>query len=541
MKTEFSETNDRHQESVNSFFGISEPLRELRSNWKTILSVMLVVALLAVLGGVFAWLYFPIQRTASIEFQFEFSGAADNKYPNGTRFSPEDLLIEPVVRQVFNQYQLGEYTTFAKFRQSLFVTSASRDLELLEFDYRARLSDVKLPITERQRLEREYREKVSALKGGLYRLTILRQERMVEMGRTQLDQILRGILSAWAEDAANTRGGLKYDIPIFTKGILQRESLASEDYVIAVDILRRKINRVIENIDALSKIPGIQIYRLEGSGVSLPEIRIRLEDLRDYRATAIMALIREKGYTRNLAASQRYIAERISDLGRAQILAQEQESKVRAGLEAYVRADRGQSVTRGTSNEITNSSGRDLVGGNTVIPQFGESFIDRLMELTKRNSDTGFRQGLTERMISLGLEQASSGAELAYYRDLQANFRTVKAIDGGNRSATVAEVERNIDDAIIEIETSLSQVAKIYELISSRNLFPPSNLFLIERPIAMESVNGFSILKYVTASLLFVFVGGLGAVAIILLRIKRKKVSQIDLPSSRVETQANPE
>jgi hypothetical protein len=459
-----------------------------------------------VLGGLAAWaVLYPTTKTARLEFRLDFEGIQEGEYPNGTKFSVEDLLSEPVLRRVWVENDLQRYGKFEKFRSTLFVTSSNRALEMLEAEYRSRLADTKLPPVDRQRIEREFREKAAALRTSTFALTISRQERLREMDRALLEKVLRSVLGAWAEDAAKTRGALKYDIPTYSKAILQKELLDSEDYLIAVDMLRTKVNRVIKSVDDLLEVPGIQVIRLPETGVSLPEVRVRLEDLNNFRIAPAVGLIRSTGLSKSPASTLLYVENRLFEVNLEQTLAADRERKMKESFEVYLGTERRPAQKSGPGAETLPGMGREA-GTTAVIPQFGETFIDRIMELANRNSDVTFRQDLTERMIKAGLEQVSAAKEAAYYRELQAAFRGGMRSSGDSaaRTAAAQEVERRFTTAATELEKNLDDIQALYGLVSERNLRPASALFSTESPMKLVSTSAFSVTRFAALAVLFV-------------------------------------
>ena len=507
------EEDDYDRAAPRPFLG---PLVKTLQPYRLIIGGALVLAALVVwVIGLAARTLYPTVNTASLEFHVDFDGAGNGLYPNGAKFSTEDFFSEPVIRRVFNENGLERYTTYEKFRTSLVVSSVNPDREVLEAEYRSRLSDPKVQLLDRLKLEREFREKTDALKTSTFKLTMVRKERLREMDRVLAEKALRDILAAWADDAAKIRGALQYDLPIYSPAMLQKEFLETEDYLISADLLRRKVVRVTSSIDQLMKVPGIQVFRIPGSGASLPEVRLRMEDIGTFRIGPTLSLIRATGLSRNPAATIRYIEDRLFDTIRAQKLAQDQEGKVRDGLEAYIRTEKSAtSRPAGAGGEGTSGGGRELSGG-TVIPQLGESFIDRLMNLSDSKGDKGFRKDLTERMISSGLQQAQQTSEVSYYRELQTAFK------GGRKSAgdaaTLQEIQTRFSAIIAEMEKSLKEIQQLYEMISARNLRPASALFGVEKPMAMGSKRAFSFTRFLGLGILFVgFVGFLAAVGALL-------------------------
>ena len=480
-------------------------LEELKPYRKIIRGALGIAALIVLAAGLGLMSVYPVEKVASLDFRLDFDGAADGQYPSGAKFSAEDILAEPVVRRVYDENELKRYATFDAFRSSLLISSRNKQLELLELEYRARLGDVKLPVVERQRFEREFREKVASLKTSAFSLTMTRSERLREMDKTLTEKVLRRILSAWAEDAARIRGALKYDLPIYSPAMLQKEFLASEDYLIGIDMLRRKATRVISSIDQLLKVPGIQVFRLPGSGASLPEIRLRLEDLNTFRIAPTLGLIRATGISKDPGGSMRYIEDRLFESTRLETLAKDQEGKVREGLEVYEKTVKGTVPKAGTGGAGLTGGDRDLASG-TVIPQFGESFIDRLMNLAGRNTDVAFRQDLTERMMKSGLEQVRIASEATYYRELREAFRSAsKAGDNADRrEATLKEIQGRFAVIVAELENALNQTQQLYDLISIRNLQPASALFSTERPMALKTTSTLAVGRFAGLGLLFV-------------------------------------
>ena len=505
------EEEDRDRAAVRQLLG--PVLRTLHPYRRIVRGALGLAALLVALVGLGLWIYLPLRKEATLDFRIDFDGVQDGKYPNGSKFSIEDILSEPVLRRVYDENALQKYVKFEKFRGAVFVTSSNKALDLLELEYRVRLADTKLQPVDRQRIEREFREKAASLRTGTFQLTLIRSERLREMDFTLMEKVLRGVLSAWADDAAKMRGAMKYDLPIYSPAMLQKEFLETEDYLISADLLRRKVIRLIASIDQLLKVPGIQVFRIPGSGASLPEIRLRLEDIGTFRIAPALSLIRATGLSNNPAATMRYIEDRLFETNRSQKLALDQEGKVRGGLEAYVRTTKSMTSGQGTGGEGTPGGSRSL-GGGMVIPQLGESFLDRLMDLSDTKGDTGFRKDLTERMITAGMTQAELASEAAYYQELETDFKNVKKPVEGDaaRAATLKETRTRFTAIIAEMEKSITEIQQLYELISVRNLRPASFIYSVDKPAKLDSTSAFPFQRFLAFGVLFViFVGFLTA------------------------------
>jgi hypothetical protein len=146
-----------------------------------------------------------------------------------------------------------------------------------------------------------------------------------------------------------------------------------------------------------------------------------------------------------------------------------------------------------------------------VIPQLGESFLDRLMDLSDSKGDTGFRKDLTERMITSGLTQAELASEVAYYKEMESAFRNVKKPTESDTARAVAlkDIQTRFTAIIAEVEKSLGEIRQIYDLISVRNLQPASALYGTEKPITVETTSAFPFVRYLALGVLFVGFAGL--------------------------------
>src|SRR5262245_52718485 len=122
-----------------------------------------LVSILFAIGALTYRLRVPVERIASIQFRLLFDGAAQNQYPNGTPFSPSDIVSAPVVAEVFAANDLKRFGTYDYFKQTLYVQQASLAMSTLASEYQAKLSDVKLSPVERAKLEEEWKNKREAL------------------------------------------------------------------------------------------------------------------------------------------------------------------------------------------------------------------------------------------------------------------------------------------------------------------------------------------------------------------------------------------
>jgi hypothetical protein len=280
-------------------------------------------------------------------------------------------------------------------------------------------------------------------------------------------------------------------------------------------------------VDELLKVPGIQLIRLPGTGASLPEVRFRLVDINNYHFNPALGLIRETRLSKDGLPLARYVANRLFEESLDLSLAQERERKLREAFDAYIGAETpGSTLRKGSSADGFAGAGREP-GTSAVIPQLGESFLDRLIQLTGRNTDVGFRQELTERIITAGAEQSASAKEVAFYKDLQSAFGAAAPLgkDASRYPNAGKQIEAHLASAAEELGKALDDIQAIYELISARNLRPASFLYTVEGPVIIDSASAFSFSRYLVLGVLFVgfaaFAAAAGSVLDARLRARR--------------------
>jgi hypothetical protein len=242
--------DDDDQISLKPMFEVLWAYRQTLRNGLLIAAAAVAVLLVA------AWFLVPADRFGTLHFRVLFEGADQGRYPNGTPFSSSEVVATPVLDEVYKANDLQRYMDFTSLKKSMFALESNPELELLSYEYQTKLSDPKLTPVDRARIEDEFRKKLESLKSAEFSLNLRRSERMKKLPASLVTKVLDDTLSEWARQAREQKGALKYDIAVFSGNILQRDVVRNEDYIIAVDILRTKVSKILTNIDLISKVPG---------------------------------------------------------------------------------------------------------------------------------------------------------------------------------------------------------------------------------------------------------------------------------------------
>jgi hypothetical protein len=458
---------------------------------RIILASLGLVAILFAIAVLAYRIKTPVERIASIQVRLLFDGAAQNRYPNGTPFSPSDIVGAPVVADVFAANDLKRFGTYDYFKQTLYVQQASLAMSTLASEYQAKLADVKLSPVERAKLEEEWKNKREALIDPVFSLSMRRSERFTEIPASLAEKVLNDILETWAQQADLRKGALRYQVPILSAKSLSRENVVSDDYLITADLLRTRAIRIVRSIDELEKLPGALTMRTAKDHVSLPEIRAMLEDSIRFDIEPLLGIIRSEGITKNAQQLALYASNAAFQIRLDKEEIEGRALALRTGLREYMTQP-GAQIASGTAPK--SDSGRpNNVEMQTVMPQLSESFIDQLQQVFVRTSkdEIEYRRNLTNQLIEESKRATTFDRDLAYYEDLA---KSVKGI--GSHSSGSPELIKLINDRTAKsfglISKATEQLSEFYTELSAQNLGSAASLYVITGPFAQRDEGSLS-------------------------------------------------
>ena len=475
----------------------------LQALWGYRLTILLFMASIVVVFSFWAaGTYFsqPVERHANLGFRLLFNGANDGLYPNGSEFSTGDIIGSPVLAAVYDINGLERYLTYEQFRDALFVNTTGSGINMLDLEYQSKLAATGLTAVERDVLEAEYRQKHEALQVAQFSLNfVVAEEKQLSIPDVLSSKTLNDVLVEWAEQVATRGGVLGSDTSPPNVTMLNRETLALEDYTVQIDFLRGEINRLAAAMDSIDELPGAGRLRIRERGLSLSDIRSSLEDLLRYRIEPTMTFILTNGIVRspNLAAT--YFSSR-----RFQVELEQQEARgIRSALEGSLRVYNTGLGTPGLdvegSGEASNFGSSSGGAGATMIPQLNDSFIDRVIRMAGREEDIGFRQDLIERIIEARRQEVRLDRELSYYDRVNGFFSG--AVRASREGSTGQDVVHPVSEQVGWVETRISEVfdgivsarkqsVDFNTELSVQNLNAGSSLFVITNPFSAVTARG---------------------------------------------------
>jgi len=456
---------------------LSDLLRPLwRARYKLFTGILAIGVLVVILMG-FLFIISPYTRSTTLTFRVDFQGVEQNQYPNGEPFSPQDFLAPIVVQTVYESNNLQQYGKLEEFRRNLSILQQNDKSALLDAEFKAKLENTRLTQPDRLALEKEYQEKKAAIKGGTFILTFSHTGRLSTVPTPDKEKVLRDLLNAWAEQADRYRGAYKYRLSIFSKNVINKKLLLDEDYIIGLDILRVTLNDIITNTEKIMVLPGAVTYRIGGrdDGFTLPEVRLYLDKIRTFMLQPLIALIQQTGFAKDKAYVTIYLENRIKQTGIDKGESDQRSVAIDRALGVYMQ-DRQTSISSRGSTESGDKTGLSAgrMDSTVLIPQLSDSFLDRIVDMSKRNSDVQFRQKMTEQIMKESLESVTRDKETKYYESL------LQAVAKGEREQRFeVMIQTRIEMVIDELLASLEKIMQIYNDLSSRNLNPGSHLYTV--------------------------------------------------------------
>jgi hypothetical protein len=440
---------------------IDDAIRTLRRYVRVILTSLALIAALYTATAIAYYLISPATSTTSVPFRLDWEGAEKGKYPNGLKFSPADIVTKPVILEVFGRNEVGRYAKFSDFAQAVFVLESNRVAEKLAAEYQTKLADPKLTPIERDRLENEYRAKREAVAKNEYAINHVATEKTRGIPKTVLTKSLQDILETWAKLAAVERKVTKYPVAVMSPAEVDEDATVADPFV-ALHMLRTRIRRALDNVGELDHLPGAELAH-SGKQRSLHEIRNRLEDLLRFR---LEPLIMATPST-DQAAALRFAEAQLAYDERVLKALQDEAGAARESLIAYFDDP---SMTR----PKTPPQGEGTTPDN-VTPQLTDTFLDRLVALTKNPADVAYRQVLVQDMRNTTLAMIPAQAAVDFDRASLERLRSGRT--PGDPNLARAEIPRLFAD----VRSLVVDINSLYVSLS-KNLEPASQLYTITSP-----------------------------------------------------------
>jgi len=277
--------------------------------------------------------------------------------------------------------------------------------------------------------------------------------------RSMLDRAtiqLAEIPTNWPSSAASQGvSGLGTPLNLYSERLFDETELANLDYLIALDLLRQRSRLIRDNVEQIEARPFGNAARDPETNVSARDVGRLLTDLEDYTLKQLTAPVLSLGIAKNPDVVNLYYRSRLEELQREKQTLGNKAQVLEAANKNYqgLVAGAGIAAQAGTSGQFPPTS-------STVIPQLGDAFLDRIIQLSQKGGDTEFRQKLLEETVALQQREADTDEEIAWIKEYIDRF--------GGAPGQAAPERPQVDIAqrsyfIGLLDTQLPEVLKKYK------------------------------------------------------------------------------
>lgn len=274
--------------------------------------------------------------------------------------------------------------------------------------------------------------------------------------------------------------GLGTPLNLYSDRLFDEEELANLDYLIALDLLRQRGGLIRDNVEQIEARPFGNAARDPETNLSARDVGRLLADLEDYTLKQLTAPVLSLGIAKNPDVVNLYYRSRLEELQREKQTLASKAQVLEAANKNY------QGLTGGNATPSPAESGGN--GGRqfpptsaTVIPQFGDAFLDRIIELSQKGGDTEFRQKLLEETVTLQQRGADTDEEIAWIKEYIDRFGGLPGqaapqrpeVDEAQRSYFIGLLDAQIPEVLkkyknyVDITQRISERLRVAEDIHS--------------------------------------------------------------------------
>ncbi len=442
----------------------------LRAFWNTrkiVVGSVLVAAIL--LAGIILALRLslPSEQIFQHRIVFTFEGAKEQKYPNGAPFAISDLLAPVVLKKVFDDNGLSEQgVSLEDFIAGVSINPFSPTYNLVAARYLARLSNKKLSFTERVEIEKAMQDELDSLQN---RSALIRLQLIDHVGiSNELGQkIVQAIPAAWAKISIEQLGVLELADGFDSGTLIDKNLFASLDYLPAIDLLLRSVNRLEKRIKTIQKIDGSATVVDEKSKQTLSSLKRTISDFNIFKVQELLLIATEFVISESPERTALYFKNKLERLIQRQKTFKVKAESTKMVMRDYVNENGNQ----GTAGASDGNGGVSGIGGATTIAQFGEAFLDKIVKLTEQSSDQKFRQEMTSARLDYIGKEIDMNAEIALTKKIVSKLSNPDSTISSLAPEEVARNKKYVKDNTMEIAAELNRLWAVAGEIQSRLSF----------------------------------------------------------------------
>lgn len=210
-------------------------------------------------------------------------------YPNGKRFSTNDIFSVSVLKKVYDNHNLQNKIKFDKFRELFYLTGLDVERAKVSASFREKLNNKKITVIELKELEAEYLTSLQQLDNGSIGLAMTPSMLFTEQ---EMIKILNEIPRVWFEIYSKQEAKIFPEIE--TVSLLKdlHKNLNTEGKMLTYDKTRRICNNLQRTCDYLEEMTAGTKMALP-TGEFLGDLQKRLSNFTSQRIQILLLVVRE--------------------------------------------------------------------------------------------------------------------------------------------------------------------------------------------------------------------------------------------------------
>ena len=456
--------------------------------------ISLSLVLIYLLGGI----SLDKTRYASVQVHFNFQGVENGSFPNGEKFSPQELISGSVLSEVYSNIESPDFS-YSELAEAIHLKSG--------FDGEDELKSVVTGLLSKEKglTNAEYSEAVSG-----YTNEILAQSKknvvltldlnLFNGNLKKASDLLTSIPKVWATKAIEDRGVLVVSSPTVSQ--LDNRILTGE-LLIQVNVLGDTLNLLSNSVGDLSKSLDNQSIKDPASGMSITDLSYKLGLEDKYRVSILKELVVKNGV--GVKNESWYRGFRDARLGKLERERSSLERMVGVYEQALIEFNQQQ------NNPSENYSAKSASESGAMV-QYGEGVINSLLTLGSKMADPEYRKKLLGKKIDISVELQEIITEIDFY-----GAKTNR----NNENISVEEINALITESFNELEAVHSALLGIIEVSNLSSLDDRGELFDLVGSVQENGSSNLSRKVMLKAILAFILGCMIGVVVVFIRRVIR--------------------
>ena len=415
----------------------------------------------------------------------DFKGADQGSYPNGTKFSPQELLSGSVLSELYSELNTDSFS-YTEMVESIVLTpnfAGADQLEILIQDLISK--DKGLSTQDFSSAVSEYTD--TLVNQSKTNVTVTLDLNLVNGSVDEGTRILTLIPKIWASQALEDRGVLVTSTPPIS-GLDTR--MMSDELLVQVNVLSDTYSLLDSHLSSLMTNSNNRTVSDPATGQTLSDLSHKLDMEDKYRISILKELIVKHGI--GIKDDDWYEGFRDARLGKLE----RERSSLERMVVVYEEAINQFNQQQGEMSAI--GSGANAGKQATVYaPQYGEDVINTLLQLGSKMADPEYRKKLLQEKITLSTRLQKIITEIEFYKAENDSVR---------QELGEEQVEKLINESFNSLNDINQALVRITEIANSSRLDNRGELYDLVGEVTQQ--NGSNLTGNVQLKVILAFIVG---------------------------------